>query len=467
MKKPVILTIAVSVCLIAITLFISGEGKPDYLKVGLTNAISDDKRITVQFDGPHYIATSDNPAQALGLIDTAASYTFHYNEQGDLAIKVAGSDPTLQSNYYDHGQLLDNNGDNHSFTIKDSCLMAADNTSLTILGKPYDGGFSVGRNVSAKLIAVNVLMRQDYLKGVVAKEMPASWHIEALKAQTVAARTYSIRQMNRHYSDGFDLCNTTHCQVYGGINGHAHSASMAVEQTDGKIIVYDGFTINAMYHASSGGYIENSEDIYYSPLPYMKAKPDPYSLMNEKNDWSVQLDAAEISRRMANAGYKIGQVQSISVDETLASGRVVALTVNGDQGSVTLAKEKIRAALGYADFKSLLFSMAGGANQINVMSADGLVPLSDSEVQIIGQDGQVSTVSGDTLNVVNADVTYYELARAATSDEGFSFSGKGMGHGLGMSQYGAQAMAQQGFDYRDILGFYYTNTEVITIEELN
>jgi len=128
-------------------------------------------------------------------------------------------------------------------------------TYLQVNDKPYRGDLIISSSVGG-IQVVNELGLEDYLLGVVPQEMSPSWPLEALKAQAVAARTFTLKNMNKHHVDGFDLCDTSHCQVYGGVAAEHEATSIAVGDTAGLVLKYDGDLIDAYYHASSGGRTE-------------------------------------------------------------------------------------------------------------------------------------------------------------------------------------------------------------------
>ena len=115
---------------------------------------------------------------------------------------------------------------------------------------------------------------RDSLYGVIPAEMPASYSEGALKAQTLAARTYAMTKLSAHKSSGYELCDTTNCQVYKGYSGENAKTNQAVDDTEGEIICYNGTPIEAVFSASTGGYTENSENVWNSVVPYLRAVPE-------------------------------------------------------------------------------------------------------------------------------------------------------------------------------------------------
>ncbi|MDO4711564.1 MAG: SpoIID/LytB domain-containing protein, partial [Peptostreptococcaceae bacterium] len=213
-----------------------------------------------------------------------------------------------------------------------------------------------------KIIAINIVGLDHYLKGVVPKEMPPNWHIEALKAQSVVARNYVLTNVNKHVSEGFHVCNTTNCQVYGGASAQTPMTDLAVELTSGELMYYGGGVVEGYFHASSGGQTETSTNIWGSAWrPYLTGLNDPFSLGGPYDLWSVTMSSEEIRRQLANSGVNIGQVVGLSITQVSPNGRVMELVVHGSGGSHALKKERIRTVLGSNKLKSIFFTLQGSA----------------------------------------------------------------------------------------------------------
>ena len=128
----------------------------------------------------------------------------------------------------------------------------------------------------AGLTVINRLLIDEYLYGVVPEEMPASWNIEALKAQAVAARTFALYDKldRKHTQEGFDVCVTTDCQVYGGMDSEAATTNKAIDATKGEVIVYLNQPICSVFHAASGGQTDDSINVWNVNVPYLRAVED-------------------------------------------------------------------------------------------------------------------------------------------------------------------------------------------------
>ena len=274
---------------------------------------------------------------------------------------------------------------------------------LALDGRRYRGALEL-RHRGAGLTAVNIVPVDDYLLSVVPEEMPTDWPAEALKAQSVAARSFALKSRGRHAAEGYDLCTTTHCQLYKGIASEKTASTAAVRATRGEVLTYGGQPIEALFHTDSGGMTESSEDVWGNPIPYLRAVRDtPLGTM----PWTKTMSTAALEQKLAAKGHNIGRLRAIELSplavgraakDRTASGRVKAMTVTGTKGSVTLSGTAWRSLLG---LKSALFD-------------------------------------------------------AKLTKDSVTFTGFGAGHGLGISQWGAERLAEAGKSYADILHHYYT-----------
>lgn len=249
---------------------------------------------------------------------------------------------------------------------------------------------------------------EDYIIGVVAAEMPASFEPEALKAQAVAARTYAMYKKETRNLD-YDLIIGTKDQAYQtneellkkwGVSFFKNYLKVrdAVLATEGEILTYNGQTINAFYFSMSNGYTENVESVFKSDLPYLKSVPstwDNESIKNYEFTKTISKEDFCKSLEIPCDNIKIENIQKTS------SNRVASITINGK----TLEGTKVRSLLG-------------------LRSTDFTIECLDNDIKI---------------------------------------TTKGYGHGVGMSQYGANGMAKENHNYKEILNYFYQNTEISKI----
>ncbi|CCQ94013.1 putative SpoIID/LytB domain protein [[Clostridium] ultunense Esp] len=322
--------------------------------------------------------------------------------------------------------------------------------------------------MGANLIVINYVDIDNYLYGVVPKEMPVSFEMEALKAQAIAARTYALKHMNKHNNECYDLCDTTHCQVYGGMDGEDEKTNRAVDGTSGMIITYNGNIIDALYHSNSGGVTEDSLEAWGNSHPYLISVEDEFSINAPNGSWSLNLNADEISKSLKNKGVNIGNVIDMEVLGNSSSGRVTQLKIIGTLGEKILNKGQIREFLGLTEVKSNLFTIKKSSNDAtstNLYAIDGnssklqLIDLETSHI-IDGSTKQRPS-RGLTSRFINRDGVVDKIDGGNTGITNFIIEGKGYGHGVGMSQWGAQKMAESGYTFEDILKHYYNGVEII------
>lgn len=324
-------------------------------------------------------------------------------------------------------------------------------------GVAYRGGMIIKRFSGSDLTLINTVTMSEYLYGVLPKEMAPDWPLEALKAQAVAARNYAVTNMGKHKSRGFDLCATADCQVYGGYRVESPLCRQAVDETGSRTLVYDGKPVQTFFHSNSGGKTENSENVWNAAIPYLKAVEDPYSVGAPNTNWSKSFTKAELEQRLVANQMDVGNVNQVTVSRKSQNDRVLELVVQGTRGNVTLTKEQTRKVFGYNDVKSTWFDIGGGAS-LRAWQGSGLTDLSSSSVILDGSMNRSAvSVNGLTAKTING--TEKMTAGAVTGDS-ITFNGHGWGHGLGLSQWGAKAMAEQGFTYEQILLHYYTGTQL-------
>ncbi len=331
----------------------------------------------------------------------------------------------------------------------DEILISPGGDILKIDDKKYRGSVILRKSDSG-IDVINKVDVEKYLYGVVPKEVYASWGEEALKAQAVVARTMIYSSLkDKHKSLGFQLCATTNCQAYGGYEAENERTNKAVDDTAGIIVKYEGAAAQTLYSAGNGGYTERAENVWGGVVPYLKAVPDPYEETDLINGltWTVEVTGQEVADGIAKYGGDVGRVTGMKAKTVAESGRIIELEVTGTEGSFTLEKEKTRTFLG---LKSQMYTISGGVEPIKAIGGDGTVMVAENNA--IGGDGEISSF---TVPYVISDTGTEKMNLGG---ESFTLTGRGYGHGVGMSQWGASAMAEQGKTYEEILAFYYPGT---------
>ena len=251
------------------------------------------------------------------------------------------------------------------------------------------------------LTAINQVDLEQYLYSVVGAEAFASWPIEALKAQAVAARSYALYKRKTESNNLYDLDTTIGTQVYKGLDTEYLTTHQAVNSTAGQIMTYENRVILAAFHSSSGGHTENVEDIWVSPLPYLRGVVD-YDQESPVFEWTKSISMSQVKSLIGG----VGRIKAMIPQKTTPQGRVVMMKVVGARGSTQVSGKKLRKVL---DLRSTLFRVRVNGNSIQV-------------------------------------------------------SGRGFGHGLGLSQWGAYHLAKKGVTYNQILAHYYQNAVLSQIK---
>lgn len=373
-------------------------------------------------------------------------------------------------------------------------------------GYRYQGGFRYERLNGGDLTVVNIVGMEDYIKGVIPYEMSNSWPVEALKVQAVCARSYGYNKIrgSGHRDDGFDICTKDHCQVYHGVGTSSPTyqanevTDRAVEETAGKYAWYGSSVIEAVYASSHGGASEGANYIWGTNLnhyPYLCGVVDPYEIgaadKNKYSSWTVRYTAADLTKQLQSFGFGVGTTLD-RVELTYSKlGNVIQAKLcyaNGQSNTITARtnnRANIKAVFG---LRSLHFTVNGqtlkpgeGGNAKpgpeNGYTVNGSGGLSSLEgLYTISGSGTI-TQTGKDLYTISGKGDVSELApvsepeeRPDGSNEGggtvvvsgrnYVFNGSGWGHQIGLSQYGARAMVDQGFTYDEIIEFYFPGTQV-------
>lgn len=448
------------------------------------------------------------------------------------------------------------------------------NSALTwFKGYKWNGDFVYRRATGNNLTVINYVGLEDYVKGVLPYEISADWPAEAQKAQAVCARSFALGT-HKHTSSGYDLCNTTNCQMYLGTNLATAESDAAVEATRGEYLAYNGELVIGYFFSSDGGATEDAANVWGGDYPYLQGKVDPYETYD--SSWSVTLTAEEIRQKLLNAGYTIGTIANVAVTKRTDTDNVNEVTVTDSDGKkVTIQRDSVRTVFGlnsirytiqpntanaasallpqstslkispsthkvmldgqsvapqgyniennnYYKLRDIAYILNGTDSQFNITwdsENSRIVLTSGKAYQAVGGemadsvssqitscvpsnativlDGKTVSLTGYLVNANN----YYKLrdvgsalgfgvdynadsqtvviasdSSASGDPEGpavpdttpepavppasYTFTGSGWGHSVGMSQWGAYAMAKQGFTYEEILKFYYTGISI-------
>jgi SpoIID/LytB domain protein len=323
--------------------------------------------------------------------------------------------------------------------------ITSDQGIIQVDNQRFGGSLRFQPNSYRSYTLINQVPVETYLRGVVPYEIGSKAPETAVQAQTILARTYALRNLRRFKIDGYELCATTQCQVYEGLNGSTAMADRAIAATTGQVLTYSNQLIDALYSSTTGGVTAAFEDVWEgTPRPYLQPKIDAYpnkvwdlnthNLSDEKafrafieikqgfneDGWGYLRWKNIASLQKLNQNLKdflkkqqhpltgFSTIQNIEVVNRARSGRVQRLRVTTDLGSIDLTKDEILRA--FEAPNSLLFYVE---------------PIAGKDPKTLG---------------------------------GFTFVGGGLGHAVGLSQAGSYALSQQGWSASRILNFYYPNT---------
>ncbi|SIQ69973.1 SpoIID/LytB domain protein [Alkalispirochaeta americana] len=301
---------------------------------------------------------------------------------------------------------------------------------------------------------INDLDVEEYLFSVVPSEMPAWWPEEALKAQAVAARSYTLHRRSRFHHRGFDLQSSVISAYYRGVAGEHPRTTRAVEKTEGYVLARGGRVIDAVYSANSAGFTESSESVwgsvtslvsvvdphfsfdedYRSPgqvFRWIRSRPESYSSHPDYASasayrWTLAVSRQEIEARSAAAGADIGSLLRVLPGSRGRSGRVEAVRLVGTRGETEVRRDAIRSRLG--GLRSNLFVVIPFFFSSSVDGSEGAGSFGSDEEDLL--------------------------------PEYFVFQGAGWGHGVGLCQTGSAGFAARGGSFREILAHYYPENEL-------
>ncbi|TYB30739.1 MAG: SpoIID/LytB domain-containing protein [Candidatus Mcinerneyibacterium aminivorans] len=320
---------------------------------------------------------------------------------GDKEYRVEGKIQKISTISTNNGNLYINNIP----TNKNKIELKALNGYNYINNKNYRGKIIIIGDYFA-LKVINKLDIESYLKGVLPKEINYKWPMSTLKAQAVAARTFVYKKIQENNSDIFHLDSSYLSQVYGGLKAERKSTNKAVKETENIVLTYKNEIIYSFYHSTSGGYTASSSEVWNSngnSLHYLKAKRDPFSINTPHDNWSFR-----ISKKRFKKLLNLKEIKNIKLHYT-RSGRVKYIKITAKTKEFKITGNNLRLKLGSKDLKSTMFELKS-------------------------QNGY------------------------------FVFNGKGWGHGVGLSQWGAYYMGKKGYSYKQILKFYYTNVDISRVK---
>lgn len=267
-------------------------------------------------------------------------------------------------------------------------------------GREYGGPIELV-GTGGGMAVVNEILLEDYLAGVLRAEADERWPAEMLRAQAIVARTYAAYHRLLNASKPYHIMASVAHQQFAGRVPATSRVLAAVQETAGQILRWEGELFPAFYHTESGGHTEDPRLVFAARnLPALKPVVCPFSTGSPHFHWTRDLDLNELSEQLRRQGVDVGRLIGLEVTERTPSLRAVAVTLRGTRGLARLRGTEFRRMVGYDVIKSTLFAVA-------------------------------------------------------VDDRTARFAGRGYGHGVGLCQWGAKGMAEQGYTARQILAFYY------------
>jgi stage II sporulation protein D len=280
---------------------------------------------------------------------------------------------------------------------------------IRLNGREYPSPLDIVRSGDG-LAVVNEVPLEEYVVGVVRAEASEKWPLEMLRAQATVARTYAVHHRLLSAGKPFHILASTAHQQYAGRVAATSPAWAAVRDTAGQVLLWEGEVFPAFYHTESGGYTEDPRSVFAARnMPGLKPVRCDFSAGSPHFYWNLDVKLTDVGETLRRNGIDSGAISAIDVTERTPSLRASVVTVRGDRGAVPIRGNDFRRMLGYDTFKSTLFAV-----------------------------------------VLDA-----EWAR---------FTGRGYGHGVGMCQWGAKGMAEQGYSARQILEYFYPGTTFGSLE---
>ncbi|MGI6163863.1 MAG: SpoIID/LytB domain-containing protein [Bacillota bacterium] len=349
-------------------------------------------------------------------------------------------------------------------------ILAHTNSDANLTGRSYRGSAVVIQE-GGSLFVANLLDIEKYLWSVVSCEIPSGWPVEALKAQAVASRTYALYKacppngstpvsnrallQTRSLASG-DIKIWATDQIY---RGKAYEDPRAIEScilTKGQILTYQKLPVGAYFHADAAGMTEDSRFVWGGAIPYLTGVEEvPHS--SPYSQWEISFDADTVTHKMAQAGLA-GPVDMITGLEPGVSGRWFGVNLSSANGDLRVKGNEFRLIM---DLRSLWFSVFrhGGNQETRGCLNPGLPVSVDNGSSIQSVDLGGCTIVGDGAGAIASNGAFV-VSPGHDGPLTFLFHGRGWGHGVGMSQWGARAMAGQGADFSQILMYYYPATNI-------
>ncbi|MFO7869289.1 MAG: SpoIID/LytB domain-containing protein [Bacteroidales bacterium] len=357
--------------------------------------------------------------------------------------------------------------------VQQSCYFTLSHPQEVFPEREYDNDLyiSLRNNVFSLINDVNF---EKYIAGVVEAEGGAKEHVEYYKAQSILCRTYAAKHYTKHLDEGFNLCDGQHCQAYKGRCKYNLSILDAALQTAGLVVVDSQRNlISATFYANSGGLTANSEDVWISALPYLRAVEDTFSLGGRGAVWEKSIPVDRWKDYLHTKGFSVEPCEEFvpydcdtvwAADSLLYADSVDSTQYDYD----TLRSDSLSDSLQVQDSSTnhVLYRIDTVWNHKQQkhypLDFTFKQPVRKKYFSFRGCDTLV------TLRSIRSDwrlrSTFFSVSQV---EDSVILHGKGYGHGVGLSQEGAMRMAQLGYSYDEIITYYFTDVQIMNIRAVN
>ena len=313
------------------------------------------------------------------------------------------------------GYLVNDKGklrwDRYLFDASSIKILPLKKNVLYLKNRNFTGNLIVYINKSNFINVVNVLDVEEYLKGVVPNEVPFWWPIEALKAQSIVARTFAYYKIEENKEKNYDVLDTTFSQVYKGKSTQRWKTDLAVLFTKDKVLVYKDKLFPAYYHSCCGGHTESGE-FFGIKIPPLKGKVCPFCKNTRFYKWKRKISKKYAIKRLRKYGYVLSDIKDIKILERTPSGRAWMVGIQKETSSY------------------------------------------------------IKVWAPDLRTILGARIILSNLYKVYLRKNYIYFEGRGWGHGVGMCQWGAYVMSKKGYNYKEILNFYYPGAEIKNVHQI-
>lgn len=370
--------------------------------------------------------------------------------------------------------------------------------------RPYRGSFTL-RNEQGNLVVINHLYLDDYIRGTIKMEINPHWPEEAVKAQIITARTYAVKNLSRHREQGYDFCASSHCQFYGGVNAEDPITNKLIDSIKGFILTYQNQPAGVCFHSESGGCTDSAFNVWGKNVPYLVSVLSPWENDSPHAQWEVEISSEELTQALQQAGFIQGSIVDVQVQPNSGKQRVSEFLIQTTLKKYRIPASKVREALGYDRLPSTFFEMTPinktmipakptPKPQVTLFPSPPVTaaknPDSSDEnpdyremldkdwnlddiftfLRLREQERQKSNSSRmkqpsptkpiDEFEEKEALETLHHPETLYRNNSDYLFRGKGYGHGVGLSQWGARGMAMEGYSYQEILLHYFPGCEI-------